>query len=124
MRLFLSLMLLATLTVSAQDMFTIGGKLHSKRAQQTQKPKDIIDTLRLSAGTGYLLFSTRFNENTHSTQPTKKGFVYGIVTSYLFDTAQDVHSYSIYISQDRDTLIVKSSDNADTNLVVVRAFVK
>jgi hypothetical protein len=123
-RLFLSLMLLAALTVSAQDMFTIGGKLHSKRVQQTQRPKDVIDTLRLSSGVGYLLFSTRFNENTHSTQPTKGGFVYGVVSGYLYDTAQDVYSYSIYISSDRDTLIVKSSNNADTNLVVVRALVK
>lgn len=124
MRLFLSLILIMALTAVAQDKFTIGGKLHSKRVQQTQRPKDVIDTLRLSSGVGYLLFSTRFDENTHSTQPTQEGFVYGVASGYLYDTAQDVYSYSIYISSDRDTLIVKSSNDTDTNLVVVRALIK
>lgn len=124
MRGIVSLLIILSCSAFGQIAVDRSGNIHAKRQGQTQEPKEIVDTLRLSAGVGYIILSDVFHKTKHTTKPTSDGYFYGVVSPKLSDTSQAVSSYATYLSANRDTLIVKSSSNTDSALVVIRGFIK
>lgn len=100
------------------------GHPHGRAESRYQQPKEIIDTMRLSAGVGYWVLSKRFTRNLHTTAPTASGIGYGVATALLTDTTAAVNSYAVFVNANKDTLVIKSSSATDSGLVVVRVFIK
>lgn len=113
------LLVLATLAYG-QISVDHKGHPHGRVSGKSQKPKEIIDTLRLASGSGRLVLQSEFTNKQHTTKP--KDYMYVTVSQLLTDTSQSVNYYATYWN--RDTLIVKSSNSSDSSLVVIKAFVK
>lgn len=100
------------------------GNLHSRTQGKYQKPKEIVDTMRIANGIGYWALSDKFTRNKHTTSPTKQGIAYGVATGIITDTSQAVASYAVFVNSNKDTLIIKSSSATDSGLVAVRVIIK
>lgn len=134
MRLFLNAMLVIAIILllyflvatcaEGQVIIDSKGHLHGKRQAKTQQAKEIIDTVRMSSGVGYLVLQKEFTQNQHTTMPTAAGNIFCVITPVMTDTSDSVHSYATKLSSNRDTLVVRSTSNNDSGLVIVRAFIK
>jgi len=91
---------------------------------KSQKPKEVVDTIRLSGGKGYVVLNKAFSRNQHTTAKSPSGYIYTIAGSLLSDTSATVYAYACHVNSKGDSIVVKSSSATDTSLVVVRAFVK
>lgn len=96
----------------------------SQKGTPSREPYEVVDTLRLSDGIGTMIFNNHFTTNKHNVKPTDANYIYPSVTQIIEDTATTVRYYAVYISENLDTLIVKSSNSADTSRVQVRILMK
>jgi hypothetical protein len=110
--------------IFAQVPINSAGAPHAKRQGRTQEPKEIVDTLRLSAGEARLVLKAKFSDTAKRTKPTSHGNFYAFVTPILSDTGASVYYYGTRLSTNCETLVVKSSSVTDSGLVSIRAFFK
>lgn len=122
---FSGILLLAVVScIAGQTFINSAGAPHAKRQGRTQEPKMVIDTLRMDSGCSTLLLKETFSETFARTRPTGQGNFFAVVTGLLRDTSEAVCSYSVYLSVNAETLLVKSSSATDSGLVSVMAFIK
>ena len=98
------------------------GKIFGKRAQQTMKPKTIIETIRMSNGYGSLTLNNRFTQGQHNVAPTSIKNIYVFVSQILDDSTQQVISYSWWFDNDR--IGIKSDSSWDSSKIQIMAIVK
>jgi hypothetical protein len=112
-------------TVMGQSIIDKNGHPHAKRAGQTQQPKFIVDTVRMSDGIGTMILRDEFKRNTRTTAPTASSRIYPQgITQVLSDTSEAVNRYAFFINSTRDTVVIKSSQTDDSGLVAVSALIK
>ncbi|MCK5128084.1 MAG: hypothetical protein KAR42_17645 [candidate division Zixibacteria bacterium] len=96
----------------------------SQSGVPSRESYEVVDTIRLVSGFGSMVLNGRFTTDRHNVKPTKGYYVYPSVTQIIDDTSVTVRYYAVYISDNLDSLIVKSSNPTDTSRVQVRVLMK
>jgi len=110
---------------NGQRVFDRNGKPFAKQSQRTQEPKQIVDTVKITAGVGRMVLNNAFTKSKHKVSATSDSHFRASISQILTDTSNTVYYYGYYISKNGDTLIVKSSGGtADTGYVSVSAILK
>jgi len=89
-----------------------------------REPFEVVDTLHLSAGVGRIIFNSHFTSTKSNVLPTSKGNIFPSITQILSDTSDAVNYYAVYISNNLETLIVKSSLTSDSSDVRIRLLMR
>lgn len=109
---------------TSQDMIDAEGNLFSKRQGKYQRPKMVIDTVRMASGNGVLPLNKYFGNNQFRSAPTSENTIFPVVTQILDSLTAPVYSYGTMINDTGDTLFVVSSNSGDNSKVVVTAIIK
>lgn len=87
-------------------------------------PFEVVDTLSLQDGVGVVELNKHFTNSSSNVKPTNKDNIFPMVTQIVDDTSATVRYYAVYISNNLDSLIIKSSYNNDTSNVRVRCLMR
>lgn len=122
-KILLIVLLLLPLEVSLQKVYTSRGKLYDKVQQRSRKPIEVIDTITVAGQWASMSLRAAFKKGAHSVAASSASRVFATITQLSTDSTDAVRSYS-YIVKDRGKrLLIKASNNTDTTLVVVRAWI-
>jgi hypothetical protein len=110
--------------ITFSQTFDTKGKRLLKTANKTRNPKTIVDTVKMSAGIGFVVLNVRFQRGRSSVKASSNKHLFATITQILNDTSETVNYYAYYASKKGDSLIIKSNSNTDTSLVVVKIFVR
>jgi len=111
-------------TGTAQEMVDAEGNLFSKRHGKYQRPKIVIDTVRMVSGSGTVALNKYFGNNQFRSAPTSAKTIFPVVSQILDSATAPVYSYGTLLSEAGDTLYIKSSNSGDNSKVVVIATIK
>ena len=90
----------------------------------SREPYEVVDTIKMVAGTGSIVLHTHTTKEKHNLRPTSRNDMLVSLSQILEDTSGAVYYYGVYISDNLDTVILKSSNNADTSKVHIRILMK
>ena len=110
---FMILMFGLTLFLPSGDRF---GK--KQGAVPGREPFVVVDTLRLVGGKGKVILNNRFTTQKSNVSPTDGDYIIPFVQQWMDDTADLIHSYGIWVSDNLDTIWIKSDSADDTSKVV------
>ena len=106
-------------------VFDKAGKPFAKRIKIYQRPKVIVDTVRVVAGWGQCKLNDRFQRLQHRTAATSALAAYPTVTQLLSDTSKTVYYYAVSVEDNGKRIVIKSSGGtADTGVVVLHSYVR
>lgn len=106
-------------------VFDKAGKPFAKRTNKYQRPKAIVDTVKIVAGWGQCKLNSRFQRLQHRTAATSALAAYPVVTPLLSDTTKTVYYYAVSVKDNGKRIVIKSSGGtADTGVVVLHCYVR
>ena len=113
--------------VIGADIFYADGNQFDKSQGKVPSriPYEVIDTIRMSAGTGFIVLNSHTTKEKHNVKPTSKDNMFISVVQLLdYTSGASIYNYGAYISDNLDTVILKSSNNTDTSKVHIRILMK
>jgi len=108
------------------DMFTPSGDVFGRKVGSTYSrvPYEVVDTLTLSSGFGAIVLNKHFTGTKRNVLPTCESHIYPSVTQIIDDTSATVNYYAVYISEELDSVIVKSNSASDSSRVRLRLLMR
>ena len=117
--------LLPTFLFAADIFYSDGNQFNKSQGKiPSREPYEVVDTIKMVAGTGSIVLHTHTTKEKHNLRPTSKDDMIVSFAQILEDTSGTVYYYGTYISNNLDTIILKSSNNADTSKVHIRILMK
>ncbi len=119
------LILLPTFLFAA-DMFYADGNQFDKSQGRipSREPYEVVDTIKMVAGIGSIVLHAHTTKEKHNLIPTSKDDMIVSWSQILEDTSGTVYYYGTYISDNLDTIMLKSNNNTDTSKVHIRILMK
>lgn len=90
----------------------------------SRQPYEVVSDVQLSSGVGRVILNVNFQQQRHNVVATSKADIFPSVSQILYDTSMTVRYYGFYISDNLETLLVKSSSATDTSTVRVRILMR
>jgi len=119
-------LLLVTATLSFGEVYNANGDQFDKSQGKipSRIPYEVVDTVRMVDGIGYIVLNGHVTREKHNVKPTNKNNMMISCLPILDDTSGTVYYYAAYISNNLDTIILKSNNNTDTSKVHIRILMK
>ena len=121
------IILLLAVGVFGQTIYNADGNQFGKSQGKipSRLPYEVVDTIRMSAGTGFIVLNSHTTKEKHNVKPTSKDNMFISVIQILdYISGASIYNYGAYISDNLDTIILKSSNNTDTSKVHIRIIMK
>lgn len=90
----------------------------------TRMPYEVVSDVALKNGIGTVILNSNFTQHRHNVIASSKENIFPSVSQILYDSSLTVRYYGFYISDNLETLLVKSSSATDTSTVRVRVLMR